>query len=273
MVDLNPVAHALLALAAAAFTAAMPFLVPGLRRLVGVNINAAQAAVIDAAVKRGAGTAYHLLLANNATIADVPLRNAALATGVEYVLRMVPATLKAFGLTPDHVEAMVSAELARLVPGAGVAAVGVGVASPVTPPAPRPVDATPDQSGAAIARVLGMFVLLAAVGGAVSACTAQQQAQATVAIQIACQVDGSVQPIAAGVVSSLGPAAAAAASTDSLLVHPAIVSACKSLGGTPVVTTPGATGATGIVVVPAATPVLAAPATATAPAAPVAPAK
>jgi hypothetical protein len=248
----------------------MPFLVPGLRRLVGVNINAAQAAVIDAAVKRGAGAAYHLLLANNATIADVPLRNAALATGVEYVLRMVPATLKAFGLTPDHVEAMVSAELARLVPGAGVAAVGVGVASPVTPPAP-PLGGT--DGGAPIARMLGMFVLLAAVGGAVSGCTAQQQAQATVAIQIACQVDGSVQPIAAGVVSSLGPAAAAAASTDSLLVHPAIVAACKTVGGTPVVTTPGATGATGIVVVPAATPVLAAPATATAPAAPVAPAK
>lgn len=72
---------------------------------------------------------------------------------------------------------------------------------------------------------------------ALGACTAQQQAGATQALRVACQVDGAVVPLAQPVVASLGPAGASVAGADAL-VHPAVVAACATLGGTPVSATP-----------------------------------
>ena len=68
--------------------------------------------------------------------------------------------------------------------------------------------------------------------------------QAVVALQVACQVDGSVQPIAAGVVSGLGATGATVATADTALVHPAIVAACAKLGGTQIVAQAGTVGST-----------------------------
>lgn len=79
-----------------------------------------------------------------------------------------------------------------------------------------------------------LFLFLLALG----ACSAQQQTAATQALRVACQVDGTVVPVAQPVVASLGPTGAAIAATDAALVHPAVVAACASLGGVPVSTAP-----------------------------------
>ena len=110
------------------------------------------------------------------------------------------------------------------------------------------------------------FPFAAAAACLLAGCTAAGglTPQATMALQVACQVDGAVQPIAAGVVSGLSPAGASVASADSLMVHPAVVAACAKLGGTPVVGTPTGASATGIVTVavPATAPKVAVPAVA-----------
>ncbi len=94
--------------------------------------------------------------------------------------------------------------------------------------------------------VLAGLCVAAALPGCTS--TGGLTPQATAALQIACQVDGALQPIAAGVVSNLGVAGASAAASDNLLVHPAVVSACAKLGGTPALVTAGTVpGATGVV--------------------------
>jgi hypothetical protein len=69
---------------------------------------------------------------------------------------------------------------------------------------------------------------------------AGQQAKVTQALAVACDVDGAVVPVAQPVVATLGNGGAAAASVDSLLVHPAVVAACQQLGGKPAGVTPAA---------------------------------
>jgi hypothetical protein len=69
-----------------------------------------------------------------------------------------------------------------------------------------------------------------------SACnnlTPQQQAMIKQVLTVACNVDGVVVPVAQPVVATLGPAGAATTDVD-LLVHPAVVAACKAVSGVPV---------------------------------------
>jgi hypothetical protein len=84
-----------------------------------------------------------------------------------------------------------------------------------------------------------------------SACsnpTPQQRATIKQVLTVACDVDGVIVPVAQPVVATLGPAGAATADVD-LLVHPAVVAACKAVSGVPAnVTTAGPP-----VTVPAAT--------------------
>ena len=119
MHDLNAAAAPLLALASAGFTAALPFLVPLLRKTLGWHITAAQGAIIDAAVKRGAAIGLQFLEGTDLSHVKVPASwsNLAASYGVEYVMRRVPATLTALGLTPAHVDEMVRAEMMRLTIG------------------------------------------------------------------------------------------------------------------------------------------------------------
>jgi hypothetical protein len=67
--------------------------------------------------------------------------------------------------------------------------------------------------------------------------TPAQQATIQQALTVACNVDGAIVPVAQPIVATLGPAGAAAANVD-LLVHPAVVAACKSLNGVPAGVTP-----------------------------------
>ena len=84
-----------------------------------------------------------------------------------------------------------------------------------------------------------------------SACsnmTPDQQAKIAQVLTVACNVDGVVVPVAQPIVATLGPAGAATTNMD-LLVHPAVVAACKALNGVPASVTPTSPPVT----VPAAT--------------------
>lgn len=72
-------------------------------------------------------------------------------------------------------------------------------------------------------RSLAIVTLIATLGG----CSAQQQ-------QLACDLDGKIQPIAADVVTTLVPQTTAGVAIDNAVVHPAIAKYCASLGGTAV---------------------------------------
>jgi len=79
--------------------------------------------------------------------------------------------------------------------------------------------------------------LFGAIGAAclLTACnlTPAQQAQVQLALSVACNVDGALVPIAQPVVAGLVPSAAGIVTLDQALVHPAVVQACATLGGTP----------------------------------------
>jgi hypothetical protein len=80
-------------------------------------------------------------------------------------------------------------------------------------------------------RLLTTATLLALIG-----CTQTQLTTATNTAKVACSVDGVVQPIAADVLSAAGQSGAV--STDQLLVHPLVVSACAAINGKPVAAAP-----------------------------------
>lgn len=59
-------------------------------------------------------------------------------------------------------------------------------------------------------------------------------AQVPQTLKVACAVDGAVVPLADPMVAVLVPAVAPDVAVDTLLVHPAVVALCASLGGSPV---------------------------------------
>ena len=83
-----------------------------------------------------------------------------------------------------------------------------------------------------------MLAHAAVVAAGVSACTAQQAAQQQQVVRVLCMHDAILQPVAVVIAASTGPQGAAAAQTDALLVHPAVVAACAAYGAKPLVATP-----------------------------------
>jgi hypothetical protein len=65
-----------------------------------------------------------------------------------------------------------------------------------------------------------------------------QQATIKQVLTVACNIDGVVVPIAQPIVATIGPAGTTVAGVDGLLVHPAVVAACKAYNGTPVAVAP-----------------------------------
>ena len=114
-IDLAPAAAALAPLAYAAVAAAIPYGMVLARRALGLKLTTQQAAAVQSAAEAGAKAAYGFLATNGASYYDVPVRNAAIAVGANHVLASVPAALKAMGLTPEHVTAMVEARLGGLL--------------------------------------------------------------------------------------------------------------------------------------------------------------
>lgn len=101
-------------------------------------LNAAQQQVIQKAMgdatARGAALAYSALVTTGTDISNIPVNNAAIATGANYVLNSMTDTIKAAGITPEHVATMVTAELGKLL----AADPGVTVSTPPALPAPAP---------------------------------------------------------------------------------------------------------------------------------------
>jgi hypothetical protein len=81
---------------------------------------------------------------------------------------------------------------------------------------------------------LPLLVCLSACGNT----SPQQQAKLAQALAVACDIDGAVVPLAQPVVATLGQGGVTAANVDSLLVHPAVVAACRNIGGAPAGVTP-----------------------------------
>ena len=74
-----------------------------------------------------------------------------------------------------------------------------------------------------------LLVCLSACGNL----TPEQHARIKAVLTVACNVDGVVVPVAQPIVATLGQVGATTASVD-LLVHPAVVEACKRVSGVPV---------------------------------------
>lgn len=134
-VDLSPLAAVLLPLVQAALLAAVPLLLAWLRQHLTLMQDAALARAVADCVGRGAGLTYHMLATAGGSVGSVTLTNAAVAHGVQYVMQSMPDALKRLGVTPDHVGAMVTAELGKLL----VVDPNISIAAPVNPAsAPAP---------------------------------------------------------------------------------------------------------------------------------------
>jgi hypothetical protein len=108
--------------------------------------------------------------------------------------------------------------------------------------------------------ILAALLTLSACGTSLTTPLATTAPAATAKLALACKVDATVQPIAAATVQALVPAATPAVDVDTLVVHPAVVALCASVGGTPVAV------AQTVVTVAASNPTVAATLTKVAPA-------
>ena len=110
-------------------------------------------------------------------------------------------------------------------------------------------------------------LLLLGLGGALSACTSDQiatfEGDVAPALQVACRVDGALQPTLVTLAPAVSVAVGAAATLDQQLLHPAVVAACAGLNAKPVGVAP-----VGVAPVPATPASAPAPVQVAAPAAP-----
>lgn len=148
-IDLTTIANTLLSILAAVASVAIPIVVQAILKHYGVANNAALAGKLTDAADAAAGEAYAYALSHEGGLANVAVHNDALATGTKYVVDRFPDAMKALGLTPDNVQAMVKARLGTLLAGdptvsagapgqAVVAAAGPVVAAPAAPAHPAP---------------------------------------------------------------------------------------------------------------------------------------
>jgi hypothetical protein len=132
VIDLTPAVNALLALAATAVTAAIPIVVPALMRRLKIANNSDLAARIEAAADAGAGLAYRYAIAHEGGLANIAVQDASLGLAVNHVAQSVPGALEQLGITPDHVQQMVTARLGALLAADPTVTAGV----PAVLPAP-----------------------------------------------------------------------------------------------------------------------------------------
>lgn len=114
-IDLAPAMLVLAPLMLAAITAAVPYGLVLARRAIGLKLTSQQQKSVTAAVDAGAQAAYGFLATNGASFLDVPMRNKAIANGVNHVVAAVAPALKALSITPERVHAMVDARLGGLL--------------------------------------------------------------------------------------------------------------------------------------------------------------
>lgn len=138
VVDLQPVAAALLPLASAAVLAAIPILVPAVLKRLHVANDADLSAKLVTACDAAAGLAYRAALSYEGGLSNVAIHDAALAQGVSYVVARMPHAMQQLGLTPEHVGEMVSARLGRLLASDPTVTAGTPPKKEAPTPAPEP---------------------------------------------------------------------------------------------------------------------------------------
>lgn len=134
IIDLSAVASTILTLSSAAVLAAIPVVVPALLKRLHIANTSDMAAQVEAACNAAAGMAYQYAAAHGEEgLKNVDVHNQALAVAVKYVVERLPDTLKALGLTPDHIAQMVSARLGSLLATDPTITAGVPPVGPVVP--------------------------------------------------------------------------------------------------------------------------------------------
>ena len=135
----------LMPLAWTVITAAVPILLHAFLVKTKLDKNVALAGLITDATTRAGGIAYSAMVAEADHLGDEPIKNVAIARGVNYLLATLPGTINALGLTDDHLKTMVTAQLGTLLAGDPNVAI---------PPAPKrdpaPLPATPAPVAAVV---------------------------------------------------------------------------------------------------------------------------
>jgi len=95
---------------------AIGVVVPYVLKLLKVNLDAAHTATLEQALDNAVGTALSLgQSAGDSYLANVTIKDAALAKAVSYVSTYAPAAIAYFGLTPASIAEKVDAKLAKLL--------------------------------------------------------------------------------------------------------------------------------------------------------------
>lgn len=85
---------------------------PGLRKWLGLRVEAEHRAALDQALRQGAAWGIAKAREHAQGRADIDVRNAALAAAMRYVMDATPDAIRKFGLTPERVKELVEARMA-----------------------------------------------------------------------------------------------------------------------------------------------------------------
>ncbi len=102
-----------------------------------IRNEALRRALVDA-IERAAAGAYAEIHAAGATYADVPIRNAAVANAVNYIIPRFKLAMAVFGLTPDSVGEMIHKQLGATLVSDPTVSIAAPAAVAPAPAAPQP---------------------------------------------------------------------------------------------------------------------------------------
>jgi hypothetical protein len=107
--------HFLLAVASAVITAVVPILAVYATRALHLTAGSALSNDLDNAIMAASRLALDELSSIAAHNVTVPIKSAAVQKAVEYVQNVAPAALKALGVTPESIAAMISGEVSKVL--------------------------------------------------------------------------------------------------------------------------------------------------------------
>lgn len=232
-----------------------------------VKNETARRALTDAVQRAGQGV-YETLAAGGHSIADQPIKNAAIAQAAGLIFQQFQPAMARFGLKPDDIHEMIRRSLGGLlavdptISVAGPPAAPAPQASQMPQPTPGPVYAALPPAPGAVAAALGALLLVIGL----SACTAQPTPasgpQPATLGGLAAKAETTVETLVAGgtlfcqeagkfgnVVAVLSPAG----KPYSVIGRTAgtVKAVCEAIGATPVVP-PALPAAAPVVTVPGA---------------------
>jgi hypothetical protein len=115
MIDLHSIDQLLLAIASAVVATCAPVLLIWLNAHLKIAAKSAMSTDLDNAIQAAGRIALDALGSVAAHNPALPIRNAAVAAGVNYAVDASQTAIASFGITPDKIAGMVSGELAHLL--------------------------------------------------------------------------------------------------------------------------------------------------------------